>query len=59
MKQRFELNCSRWLDDGFTDPSNLTEISEIDGELHAAASTLYYKFILRKNGISVPVAEGG
>ena len=59
MKQRFELNCSRWLDDGFTDPSNLTEISEFDGELQAAASSLYYKFILRKNGISVPVAEGG
>ena len=59
LKQRFTLTCSDWQDDGFIDPTNLTEINEFDEELKAAATSLYYKFLLRKNGISVPVAEGG
>ena len=29
------------------------------GDKKKASSSLYYKFMLRKNGITVPIAEGG
>ena len=60
--QRFTLNCADWKDDGFDPPSNSTgedEGKEDDGDKKKASSSLYYKFMLRKNGITVPIAEGG
>ena len=59
LKQRFKLMCTGWHDDGYEDPTNITEVNEFGEEMKMISSSLYYKFLLRKNGISVPVAEGG
>ncbi|KAL8594139.1 hypothetical protein ACOMHN_047879 [Nucella lapillus] len=59
MVQKFSLNCSGWVDDGFTDPTNKSEISDTSGELEEATHSLYYKFYLHRKSIFIPIAEGG
>ena len=63
LTQRFTLFCVDWQDDGFADPYNVTDAAEDDSvdddDTATAYSSLYYKFMLRKNGVTVPIAEGG
>ena len=59
---RFTLHCVNWQDDGFKDPTNFTEFDEEEEETddnNDTKKSLYYKFMLRKNNITVPIAEGG
>ncbi|KAK7507709.1 hypothetical protein BaRGS_00000674, partial [Batillaria attramentaria] len=53
MTQRFTLRCSGWIDEGFIDPTNNASTTT------PPPVSLYYKYMLRKNGIIVPIAEGG
>ena len=57
--QRFELYCTDWQDDGFADPTNATDGEEDDTDDDDSSKALYYKFLLRKNGVTVPIAESG
>ena len=63
--QRFTLICTGWEDDGFDNPLNATdrlEPQQKKGEAQQraeASRALYYKFMIRKNGITVPLVEGG
>ncbi|XP_070186772.1 polycystin-1-like protein 2 [Littorina saxatilis] len=59
MQQKFTFNCTNWQDDGFEDPTNMTHTKNQDSDVKGAAATLYYQFMLRKNNITVPIAEGG
>ena len=57
--------CVGWQDDGFSDPANVTGSDEEeadeenDADNDALKKSLYYKFMLRKNNITVPMAESG
>ena len=59
MTQRFMLKCWDWKDDGFDDPNNVTEREGEVDDKKTSDSSLFYKFMLRKNGITMPIAEGG
>ena len=63
--QRFTLLCRGWQDDGFDIHLNVSDLllpeqtEENTLQDSAGRRVLYYKFMIRKNGITVPVAEGG
>ena len=63
--QRFTLLCRGWQDDGFDIHLNVSDLllpeqtKENTQQDSAGHRALYYKFMIRKNGITVPVAEGG
>ena len=59
VNQRFSLYCSDWQDDGFADPTNATDGEEEDTDVDDSSKALYYKFLLHKNGVTVPIAESG
>ena len=65
LTERFTVFCVDWQDDGLSDPANVTGLDEEaadeenDADNDAIKKSLYYKFMLRKNSITVPMAESG
>ena len=62
LTERFTLACLGWRDEGYEDPTNTVLILDNfsgAGAASQATKALYFKYLLKKNNISVPIAEGG